>query len=377
MITILFTIFFLLTIFYCMFLLKIIKGLGKLTKPAKGIIPEEFVSVIIPFRNESDNILKNLSSIQKQNYPVEKFEVIYVDDSSTDGSFEILQSIGKNTNIKVLKLPGENPVKGNKKRAVQFGIENSNGEIIVATDADCTHKNGWLKSILNYFDTETAFISGPVSFKKNNNFFSKVQQIEFSALITAGAGLIGNGTPTICNGANIAYRKNAYNEVGGFADNIHLSSGDDEFLMQKISRETKYKIQFCLDREAIVETESNKTISDFFEQRKRWASKGLQYQDKKLVLNLILIFLFYLGIVLELLLILWGYLIFIYSIVCGLLIKIFLEYLIVKKGEDLLFDKNRKLIFLTAELFQIPYIVLVSIAGIFGSFKWKNRKIKS
>ena len=136
MIITLFIVFTFLLIHYSIFLFKIILGLNKLEKLPDKKIPDEFISVIIPFRNESKNILSSLRSIENLNYPREKFEVIYVDDNSTDDSFNLLETNRKDSNIKILKLPGEISSKGNKKRAVQFGIENSNGEIIVTTDAD-------------------------------------------------------------------------------------------------------------------------------------------------------------------------------------------------------------------------------------------------
>ena len=148
----------------------------------------------------------------------------------------------------------------------------------------------------NYFDKETAFVSGPVEFESDGSLFHELQKLEFSSLILVGAGLIGIGKPIICNAANLGFRKSVFNEVGGYEDNLNLSSGDDEFLMQKIARETNYKVKFCFEKEAKSFTKPNNSISEFYQQRKRWASKGFHYKDYGIVLKLILIFLFYLSL---------------------------------------------------------------------------------
>ncbi len=376
MMIILLPVFTLLLLYYSIFLLKIITGLNKLEKPEDRKLPGEFISIIIPFRNESKNILASLKSIENLNYPEDKFEVIYVDDNSTDDSFNLLKTNISRGNITILKLPNEILSKGNKKRAVQFGIENSAGEIIITTDADCIHNKNWLESVLNYFDPQTAFVSAPVEFSDGFSFLSKLQKIEFEGLILAGAGLIGYGKPVICNGANIAYRKKVFQEAGGFGDNINLSSGDDEILMQKIAGMKKYNVKFCSEKDAVVLTYSSGNVKDFFNQRRRWASKGLFYPDKKLILQLLLIFLFYFGLILQPIFAFAGFTSLWLTFLLSVFIKVLLEYQIIKKGEKLFFNKNDKTIFLLAEFFQVSYIIISSLGGLVGNFTWKNRKVK-
>ncbi len=269
----------------------------KLKPSDNEILPYEFVSIIIPFRNESQNIVTNLKSIESQFYPPDKFEVIYINDFSEDNSLELLQKNIKKNNIRVLSVPEDYSQNAHKKRAIRYGIENANGKIVITTDADCLYDEEWLSSMMLSFDSLTGFVSGPVDFISDDKLFSKFQKLEFAGLVLCGAGLIGSGRPTICNAANIAYRKKAFDEVGGFKDHMNLSSGDDELLMQKISKDSDYKVKFCLGQKAIVKTSANETIGDFFQQRKRWASKGLFYGDKSLVFKLTLIYAFYLGLI--------------------------------------------------------------------------------
>lgn len=365
-----------LLLFYIYFILSIYFGLNKHSLIEHPKVLDEFVSLLIPFRNESENILKSLDSIENQTYPKDKFEVIYINDSSSDDSLSKLMSAEKSSNVIVISLPDDFLPNAHKKRAMRFGIENCKGEIIVTTDADCIHQKDWLETMLSYYDGDTGFISGPVEFLKGNSLFSKIQRIEFAGLILAGAGLIGINKPAICNAANASYRKSSYKSVNGFDDNLHLSSGDDEILMQKIWRKGKDKIKFCMNRKAVVLSASNKTFSQFYHQRKRWASKGLFYINKFLILKLVFLFLFYLGLIAQLIV---GFIyspVFLITFLISFLIKMIMEYAVLKKGVKLLFDKDLLKPFLITELLHIPYIVLFSITGAFGKFKWKDRTIK-
>lgn len=361
---------------YSLFLFSILIGLRKLKLSQPNQIPREFVSIIIPFRNESENIISNIKSIIKQNFPKENYEVIYVDDSSTDNSYQILNEYPKPKNVKVLSLPKDYSPNAHKKRAIRYGIENSTGEIIITTDADCFYSENWLSSMLNNIDDETGFISGPVEFLDDDSMFSKLQKLEFAGLVITGAGLIGIGKPTICNAANIAYRKNTYEEVNGFYDQMDLSSGDDELLMQKIAKDTKYKVKFSLLAESIVKTKASKNLNEFYHQRKRWASKGLFYKNIRLIITLILIYLFYLGLVIQPFLILLFSFSFAFTFGLSLLIKLALEYLILLKGRNILFTQLSLKPFIFAEFLQVPYIIIAGFSGLFGNLEWKERKIK-
>lgn len=373
---ILILIFLILSFHYVIFLLKVYYGLSKLRIVESERIPREFISIIVPFRNEEKNILNIYNSLTAQNYPTEKYEIIFVDDSSNDNSLNLLTNLQKKENVSIHSVPKDYSKNAHKKRAIRFGIEKSKGEIIVTTDADCIHKKDWLRNLLKFMDEKTGFVSGPVEFISNSNLFSKMQRLEFAGLVITGAGLIGCNNPIICNAANIAYRKKAFEEVNGFTYQMSLSSGDDELLMQKIHRDTDYKIKFALDKNAIVSTEANPTIKEFYHQRKRWASKGLFYGDNLLLLKLVLIFLFYLSLIIQPILTIVLSAKFLISFIISFLIKISSEYLILKKGTALLFDSKILKSFILTEILQVPYILISGFMGMFGNLVWKDRKIK-
>ena len=360
---------------YLFFIMKITRGLSKLRSNNNWGYKNLFVSVIIPFRNEENNLPENVSSIQKVNFNPEKLEIIYVNDHSSDNSVEVLKSLVNSDNIKILSVPDDYSINAHKKRAIRFGIENSKGDIIVTSDADCTYNQNWLNSLLSNIDEETGFVSGPVKFKSEEKFFSQLQQLEFAGLVIVGAGLIGSGSPIICNAANIAYRKEAFNEVKGFNDNLNISSGDDEFLMQKISKSKKYKVKFSVNPDSFVETAANKNLNEFYHQRKRWASKGLFYNSKLLILRLVLIFLFFLSIILLPFTSAWFGKLSVYLFLISFLAKLIYEYLLLFKGKLVFFRDLSLKHFLIAEIFHIPYILIASISGLFGNYLWKERKV--
>jgi len=369
-------VFLLLLFYYSLFLISILRGLRRLKQSNNDLSPDDYISVIIPFRNESDNIFNNIESICSQNHPKEKYEVIYVDDNSSDDSLKKLGEFTKPDNIKILSLPKEYSPNAHKKRAIRYGIEQSKGDIIVTTDADCIYTDDWLSSLVNNFDDTVGFVAGPVEFKDNGDVFSKLQKLEFAGLIFTGAGLIGAGKPTICNAANIAYRKKVFDEVKGFEYDMDLSSGDDELLMQKIAQDTEYKVKFSLDKSSIVKTTSNKTLNEFYHQRKRWASKGLFYKNKNLVTKLILIYLFYVGLIIQPLLMVFFFTFFVITFSVSIAFKFLLEYLILSKGKKLLFPSLPLHWFFLAEILQVPYIIIAGLTGAFGNFHWKDRKVK-
>jgi cellulose synthase/poly-beta-1,6-N-acetylglucosamine synthase-like glycosyltransferase len=372
----LYVVFSILLLYYLYFISIIYRGLGRLRRTDKKNNIPEFISIVIPFRNESKNLPGNLKGLVAQNYPGDKYEIIYVNDSSTDDSVEVLKQLIATDNISAISVPDEFSPNAHKKRAVRYGIQNAKGDLIITTDADCFHEKDWLQTMVNYLDQDTAFVSGPVEFIEKANVFSTMQKIEFAGLVITGAGLIGIKKPTICNAANILYRKKVFDEVNGFNDNLNLSSGDDELLMQKIHKKTKYKIAFCPERKAVVKTEANNSVEQFYQQRKRWASKGLFYADKLLIAKLILIFWFYLGLLCQLILGIFYSSEFFVLLILSFILKILFEFLVMKRGVTLLFDKKIMKYFLLTELFHIPYIVIAGISGIFGNFTWKERVLK-
>jgi cellulose synthase/poly-beta-1,6-N-acetylglucosamine synthase-like glycosyltransferase len=233
-----------------------------------------FLSVIVPVRNEAQNIGALLTDLSLQNLPKNQYEIIIADDSSTDETVQIVRDFERANgfNLTLIQLPNER-TDSPKKRAIGEALKVSRGQLIVTTDGDCRVGTNWLKTFAQtYTDTDAKFISGPVVFS-GEGWFSIFQTIEFSSLIGTGGCLIAAGAPTMCNGANLAYDRATFDEVGGYAGTDHIASGDDELLMHKFAERMADKIVFLKNQEAIVQTQPQPNWAAFRQQRIRWASK--------------------------------------------------------------------------------------------------------
>lgn len=258
-----------------------------------------FITVIIPVRNEATNIIHLLQDLEKQRYPPEKFEVIVADDDSTDDTLTLLKDFQKQTSMRLLinPLPSKTNNTSPKKRAIDSSIQLATGELIVTTDGDCRVGENWLGVIAGFQAKTGAYlVSSPVTFiNDSNGFFSRlwqqIQTIEFSSLVGSGACAMLIGKPNMCNGANLAYLKSVFKEVGGFAGNENLASGDDEFLMHKVAARYPDKVRFLKQQRAIVETQAHQSLQSFYYQRKRWASKWRHYNNPVTTVLAVFIFL--------------------------------------------------------------------------------------
>lgn len=247
-----------------------------------------FLTVIIPVRNEENNIIKLLQDIENQLFNKNNFEVIVVNDSSTDSTKLLVQNFQKlaTFSLHLLDLPAIKNNTSPKKRAITAAIQQAKGELIVTTDGDCRVGPEWLQTIATYYhQTDTFFISSPVTFieEKNTSFFKKVwnriQIIEFGSLVGSAAASIRLGFPNMCSGANLAYKKSIFLDVNGYDGNEQLASGDDEFLMHKIAAKYPNKVQFLKSEKVIISTAAHSSLTSFYNQRKRWASKWKSYQN--------------------------------------------------------------------------------------------------
>ena len=221
----------------------------------------------------------------------------------------------------------------------------------------------------------TAFASGPVLYRLENSALMRMQALEFLGLVAFGAGAIGLGRPVTCNGANVAYRRDVSERLGGFSGIDHLTSGDDELLMQKISRETPHEVRFCGSVEAAVETDGVRSLRAFLQQRRRWASKGMHYPARGLVAGLAADYLFHVAL-----------------IACAVALP-FVPALAPAVGAAFLtttaagvaltgqaaahFGRPGLIAWaIPTELLRLPYFVVIGIAGAFGRFEWKGRRIR-
>ena len=342
------------------------------------ILPSTNVTVIIPARNEENNIQNILSDMVRQNYQAQYFEIIVVDDNSSDSTAEITANFITNHSdhrIRLIKISDIHPHGAYKKKAIREAIEESTGDLIITTDADCRMNEKWLSSIVSFYELEKPkMIVGPVSFHNEKSYFEKMQTLEFLSLIAITAGAIRLGRPIMCNGANLTYEKKSFYEVGGF-DTDTLASGDDVFLLLKIKKHFgSHSVRFMKNQDALVFTEAQKNLREFFHQRIRWASKNKVYD-----LNILLIsFSVYM---VNLLLIAGLFLsIFYHELLPTILIAFFIKLLIelpVLIGIGNFVRRSRMFLFSFPLIILYPvYIIFTGAMGIVATYQWKGRKVR-
>lgn len=349
--------------------------------------PSTFITVLVPARNEEKNLPVLLNSLKAQDYPDHQIEVLVIDDFSTDGTAGLVRSFGKE-NIMLLSLAdqSEGNLNSYKKKAIELGVHQSRGELIVTTDADCDMPASWLKTIALFYEaTKPELIVMPVAMNCSNRFIEIFQSLDFMCLQGITGAAVYKKFHSMCNGANLAYTKKAFNAVNGFKGIEDIASGDDMLLMNKISRAYPSGISYLKSEAVVVHTEPMYTLKDFLNQRIRWASKTDKYGDKKILPVLLLVYLVNLFLLILPFIAIFDnsqYLIFKqpFSILQCWFILLILKTL----GElyflypvALFFHKEKLLwLFPLAQPFHILYIVVAGWLGKFGSYRWKGRSVK-
>ena len=231
------------------------------------------VSVVVPFRNEEDQLPGLLEDLSRQSYPAELTEIILVDDHSGDKSASVVKSqTEKRENFKYLALPEG---LGGKKKALAYGIQQAGNERIIQVDADCRLDPGFVEAHMAYLEKNPSeLVAGFVTTREEGRGFLEIfDRLDMLSLIGSGAGSFGLGRPMMCSGANLAYSRELFLETRPFDPEDRLASGDDMFLMigaRKLGRSTN----FISRRESIVRTAPQRKLSAMLDQRIRWASKA-------------------------------------------------------------------------------------------------------
>ena len=334
--------------------------------------PKTKISIIIPARNEEENIGQLLQELQNQTYPKELFEVIVVDDHSTDGTAEVVHQFPA---VKLIHLK-ENNINSYKKKAIETGIAAATGELIVTTDADCLPMPGWLQIIAAFKEEkQSVFITAPVKINCNSSLVQMFQAMDFMVLQGITGAAVSKRKLSMCNGANLAYEKKAFTVVNGFAGIDHIASGDDMLLMHKIWKQYPDRVQYLKSKDAIVSTQPIKTWKAFFNQRIRWASKATNYDDKRIFAVLLLVYLYNLSFLLLLVAGCWWPQYWIFLI--GLWIaKTIIEFPFFISLCNF-FNKEWAIkLFFFFQPLHIIYTIISGLFGQFGKYEWKGRKVK-
>lgn len=363
---------------YSVLILKLYIGFDKVPKFEKQKTDENSnFSILIPFRNEEKDLPLLLKSIKKLKYPKKYFEIILINDESTDKSIEIIEDFkNENPKLNLNLINSKRKSNSPKKDAIETAISKANFKWIITTDADCQIPQKWLQNF-NVFinNNKVKMIVAPVTYSFSDNFFNNFQNLDFLSLQGTTIGSFGMQKPFMCNGANLCYSKNAFIEIDGFKGNNHIASGDDVFLLEKMNLHFKNEVKYLKSTDSIVKTKPQPNLSQLLNQRVRWAAKAGSTQNSFGKLISIIVFTTNLYLIILLVLaflsrVSWQYFGLIF------LIKLNIDFLLLYKAATFLKHQNSMKIYLYSSFIYPFFTVYVAIASFFKGYTWKGRRFK-
>ncbi|MFH1195313.1 MAG: glycosyltransferase [bacterium] len=325
-------------------------------------------TILVAARNEENNIVDCLNSLEKLQYPEGKLEIIIINDHSTDRTGELIGGFIKDKPKFKTIIPqkGIGSLKG-KANAIANGLEIASGEIILTTDADCTVSPTWAKTIASYYQQDVALVCGYTD-QFAPNAFHGMQSIDFIYLLAVAAGAMNLGKPLSAIGNNMSYRKSVYKEVGGY-EKLPFSVTEDFALLMAMHGLKKYKIIYPLDSGGMVTSKACPDLKSLFWQKKRWGVGGL---DSDLIGFSVMAW----GFVAHICMLLTPFF-FSMNAIYMILFKFFVDYFFMFFVYQKLKLKLRFLHFLAFEIYFIIYVLVLPIAvGLNRNVKWKGREFK-
>jgi glycosyltransferase involved in cell wall biosynthesis len=355
-------------LFYCLAIIVLIYGFTRVnTIDYVGLTPKIKFSIIVPFRNEAENLPILLQSLSKLNYPMELFEVILVNDDSED-KFKVPSlnfKISVINNIRVSNSP--------KKDAIVTAMQFINTDWIIITDADCTVNANWLLTMDNYIQLhDVAMIASAVTYDCDSSFLHHFQQLDLASLQGATIGSFGIHKGFMCNGANFAYTKSFFQKLNGFEGNDGIASGDDVFLLQKAVAKSPEEVHYLKSQNNIVITKPLDNWKSLFYQRVRWASKTSSYQSTFGKGLGMLVFAGNLGLIVGVGCWVLGVTPF-QNIVLLFLLKFLVDTVLIYKANYFLTKTKIQYLILSSLLYPF-FSVSVALYSLFGKYEWKGRR---
>ncbi|MBL7994455.1 glycosyltransferase [bacterium] len=353
-------------------------------RPAGFGRQKDFVSVLVAARDEEEHIGACIQHLLRQTYPRDRFEIIIIDDRSTDKTSSLVKSYQEKYNaIRLITVTELSPHMAPKKHALNEGIKAAKGDIIVCTDADCRPEENWLTAMVSTFDPGVGMVVGysPIEPKRTYSIFENFIALDSLALASVAAASSAFGKTITATGRSLAYRKKAFDEVGGFSRIAHVVSGDDDLLLGLV-RQTHWDIRYCLGEKTLAGTDPPPSFGKFVNQKIRQASKG-RYYGYKMIAGLTLFYVFNLMMItyvpMKMLVSDTLTHVLFYAMVWA--IKLSGDFLLLTVGA-FRFGRWRYLMFYPVVALLHPlYISVFGAWGFFGKFQWKdtvqNRLIKS
>ncbi|MDN4164392.1 glycosyltransferase [Cytophagales bacterium LB-30] len=332
------------------------------------------VAVVITARNESENVKTLLQSLGALDYPKERLHIYLWEDNSEENTWELFHQHTQSLPFSYTLQKVPEGVFSAKKWAIEQTTSATNAEILLLSDADCKLPSGWVKAMVAPFaHEENHMVIGPVTYFQTERLFSRLQVIEFASLVATGIASAKAGKPTMCNAANLAFRRISFLEMGGYSQWQEHVGGDDELLLYAMHEKWPGSVAVCSSAQVLVETHAASSWSEFWHQRIRWASKWNRFQRARIIALALAVFSFHA---------MWclAYAsVFVWPEMGWLLGLIFM---LKASGEALLlypvlksWNRSVSMIHMILASFLYPfYAVLIGIASNFTAFNWKGKR---
>ena len=255
----------------------VIFGKFSFVKAKKNNLKRIPISVIVCAKNEEENVSKFIPLLIQQDYP--DFEIILIDDASSDNTLEVFEEFEKNhSNVRLVKVQNNEAFWGNKKFALTLGIKAAKKEYLLFTDADCypTSKD-WIAEMSSHFTMQKTIVLGYGAYEKvPNSFLNKL--IRFETLLTAVQyfSWARLGFPYMGIGRNLAYKKEEFFNVNGFIDHMKIRSGDDDLFINQAAN--KKNTTVCYTPNSFTYSEPKTTFKEWFAQKRRHVSTASFYK---------------------------------------------------------------------------------------------------
>lgn len=239
------------------------------------------ISIIICAKNEAQQLEKNLPLILKQDYYADgkiNYEVIIVNDDSTDDTENIIRQIASSNNhLKAINSSG------GKKKALTAAMQVAAGNYLLLTDADCKPiSNQWVKEMMQPLFSGKMIVAGYGAYKQAYGVLNKIIQFETLHTYMQYSGYALSGNPYMAVGRNMAVTKDVLKSVAASSRWETLPYGDDDMLVAIAA--TKSNFAVVANKQSHTLSEPKKTYSSWLAQKKRHLSTGKYYNHKTKVL---------------------------------------------------------------------------------------------
>ena len=340
--------------------------------PPDGYRPEQRVSIIIPARNEADNIIACLESIYNNDFDNSMYEVIVIDDHSEDGTSDLVRKHFPKTQVVVM-----DNAQG-KKASLHQGTLKSKYGFLLFTDADTKVGKHWIKSnVWAYENKHLAFATGPVYSEFRDDILSAFQFLDFAGMTQITANGIYRKNYFIANGANMAINKKIYRQIGGMSDHSHIASGDDMFLIHSVASIDSRQVHYIKSPEAAVVTVPMASWKALFQQRKRWAAKTRNLPWSSAQTIQVFVFFIHLLILINILLIPFSGGLSLFGGLFMLFIKGCVDFLFLAKSARYFSYSQPLKYFIPAFLVYFIYIFYMAWVAVFSKrYVWKGRYVR-